>query len=479
MYFYGRKEELEELERLRGKSTSSLICVMGRRRIGKSTLIEHFAKKFKKFISIQGLGPEASSNNEKQLENFSEVLSIQLDSRKEHFTDWTQAFTCLSKVSAKGEILILLDEISWMGRHDPLFSSKLKSAWDQNFKKNSKLVLVLCGSVSSWIEDNILNNASFEGRVSLAINLEELRIHEISKFWTNRNFHLSTLEKMLILSITGGVPKYIEEILRSENAERNIINLCFKPSGMLFNEFENIFSNIFDRRAENLEKIIRLCLTTKLSPSELAEKMNKSIDSHFSKSLKILELSGFLSRDFYFKPGGEASSQSHLRVKDNYLRFYLRHIEPNKQRILKGGVKIQGLADLNNFESTMGYQFENLILRNRESLYPILGIDNRSIVSASPFTQRSETKGHCQIDLLIQSDLDVFYLCELKCKKYITKSIIKEVLKKMATLSLPKRSALKPVLIYQGEIKADDESELKAFFYRMINFEELCYCPPF
>ncbi|HMO18503.1 MAG TPA: ATP-binding protein [Oligoflexia bacterium] len=474
MEFYGRKEELEELERLKGKRTSSLVCLMGRRRIGKSTLIEQFSKKFKKFIYIQGLGPEASSNNEKQLDNFSEVLSIQLNSRKEHFTDWTQAFTYLSKASEIGETLILLDEISWMGRHDSLFCSKLKSVWDQSFKKNSKLILVLCGSVSSWIEENILNNASFEGRVSLAINLEELRIHEISKFWTSRNFHLSSLEKMLILSITGGVPKYLEEVLKSENAERNIVNLCFKPSGMLFNEFENIFSNIFDRKADNLEKIIRLCLTTKLSPSELATKMGKSVDSHLSKSLKILELSGFLSRDFYFKPGGVASNQSHLRVKDNYLRFYLKHIEPNKQRILKGGVKIQSLSELSNFESTMGYQFENLVLRNRESFYHLLDIDNRRIVSASPFTQRSKTKGYCQIDLLIQSDLDVFYLCELKCKKFITKSVISEVKRKMETISLPRRSALKPVLIYHGDVRPDDEEDLRAFFYRMISFEELC-----
>jgi hypothetical protein len=194
----------------------------------------------------------------------------------------------------------------------------------------------------------------------------------------------------------------------------------------------------------------------------------------FIHALHILDISGFLSRDYYFDASGKVSKFSHLRVKDNYLRFYLNHIAPLKNKILRGGKVITSLWDLKNFESVMGYQFENLILHNRQSLYPMLDLLDHQIESAAPFIQRKTTtnKGACQIDLLIHTKMDLFYLCEFKCKKRIGAEIVREVEKKMNTLKLPKRSALKPVLVYLGEIDANTEDKLRNYFYKLISFEE-------
>lgn len=473
--FIGRKEQLKTLQKLKSKKTASLVCILGRRRIGKSHLIAQFGKEFRKFVRIQGLGPEVKSDKQDQLNHFAIRISEIFNKKKSYYEDWAEAFTDLSKYTSKGEVLILLDEISWMGRGDPMFAAKLKDAWDTQFKENPKLILVACGSVSSWIEDNILNNASFEGRISLKIDLQELDFNEISEFWHEQNLNYGSLEKMQLLSLTGGVPKYLEEIDVEQTIEQNIIRLCFNESGFLYNEFKHIFLNIFERKSKTYEKIIRYCLDQKLSPVELAKKMKMVQNSDLSENIHNLELSGFLGRDFYFKPDGEVSKLSQLRVKDNYLRFYLKYIEPLRAKIEKGGKPVRSLTDIKNFESLMGFQFENLILKNREKIYPALDLQAQQIVSAAPYKQNKTTvnKGACQIDLLIHTNLDTFFLCELKCRKRIDNTVVKEVQKKIKVLKLPRRSALKPVLIYEGEIMPSYEEELQNYFFKIIHWTEL------
>jgi AAA+ ATPase superfamily predicted ATPase len=473
--FVGRIEELDLLKELRQKKISSLVCVLGRRRIGKSRLIAEFGSTFESYISIQGLGPDSKPTNKDQLKHFSEKLAQHFKTGVESFNDWDQAFHSLAVKTSKGSHLILLDEISWMGGKDEHFSAKLKDAWDSHFKKNPKLILVLCGSVSSWIEDNLLNNTSFAGRVSLALNLGELSLKEINQFWDKSNYHFGQLEKILILSVCGGVPKYLEEILKNKSAEQNIIKLCFTKNGLLYNEFASIFTEIFGKRSNTFEKIIQLCLIQKLSPNEVAKKLKKTLNSELSRDLHILEISGFLARDYSFRPDGQASKISHLRVKDNYLRFFLKIIAPMKMRIEKGGVKVETLYQIPGFDSILGLQFENLILGNRQLIYPELNLKTGQIIAAAPHIQRKTTtnKGACQIDLLIQTDFDVYFVCEFKCQKIIDRTIVSKMQKKLKILSVPKRSGVKPVLVYAGEIHPPHLEEISNYFYKIISFQDL------
>lgn len=475
-HFIGRAKELEALRRLKRKKSASLVCLLGRRRIGKSALIQEFGEEFDRFVEIQGLGPSEFSSNQDQLNHFSYALSEIFNIKKPHFEDWTEAFSELAQLTQKMKTLILLDEISWMGKHDNLFAAKIKSAWDTKWKKNPNLILVLCGSVSAWIEENILKNTAFEGRISLEINLKELSLSDINKFWIDRHYHMGALEKMIVLSVTGGVPKYLEEVLRTSSASENIVQLCFNTNGFLYNEFDKIFKEIFQRRSSTLDKIVRACLLNKFSPTQLAKKLKMDQNSDFTEALHILEISGFLSRDYYFKPdSGMASKLSHLRINDNYLRFYLKMIEPLKMKIEKGGKKIHHLHDLKGFESLMGLQFENLILANRFLIHEKLFVNDSQIISSAPYIQKktSQTRGGCQIDLLIHTQLDVFFLCEFKCQKTISTHVIKDVKKKIDFLKIPKRSALKPVLIYLGDLDPNYESDFNEFFHKLIPFSEL------
>lgn len=116
-----------------------------------------------------------------------------------------------------------------MGFKDPNFLGNLKTAWDIYFKKNPKLVLILCGS--AWIEKNILSSSGFLGRISYTLTLEELSLPECKEFWNKYDNRISAYEKFKILSVIGGVPRYLEEVIATKTAEENINNLCFKKGG--------------------------------------------------------------------------------------------------------------------------------------------------------------------------------------------------------------------------------------------------------
>src|SRR6185312_13393374 len=111
-----------------------------------------------------------------QRDEFSRLLSQQTGLPKITSDDWGTLLQLLARETSRGRAIILLDEISWMAHGDPTFLSKLKTAWDVHFSKNPKLMLILCGSVSSWIQKNIVSSTAFLGRPSRDIKLDELTL---------------------------------------------------------------------------------------------------------------------------------------------------------------------------------------------------------------------------------------------------------------------------------------------------------------
>jgi hypothetical protein len=167
--FVGRNREMKLLTDLFALKKASLVVCKGRRRIGKSTLIQQFAQKCSTFLEFQGLPPREGISNTDQLNAFSEQLSRQTLFPKIKIESWYQAFSILNGVIKNEKTVVFLDEISWMAGNDKDFAGQLKIIWDTELKKHSQLMLVLCGSVTSWIEDNIMNHTGFMGRVSLVI----------------------------------------------------------------------------------------------------------------------------------------------------------------------------------------------------------------------------------------------------------------------------------------------------------------------
>lgn len=450
MQFIGRKKELESLELLLKKKSASLVVIHGRRRVGKSRLIKEFIADKKSWV-FSGLPPVPGITKQRQLDIFSSQLSQNLNMPKMQVSEWAEHFTFLGKQAKGQKIVIVLDEISWMGSEDPDFLGQFKMAWDFYFSENPALILILCGSVSSWIEDNILKSTGFVGRVSMDMVLEELSLSESGEFWGIQKNKVSAYEKFKILSVTGGIPKYLEEIIPSQSAEDNMHRLCFQTEGLLFREFDQIFSDLFSKKAQMYSNIVKILSHTSLALDTVCEKLDLEKSGFISRCLDELELAGFIQEDHTWNLASKKESRlKKFRLKDNYLRFYLRYIEPNKDRIEKGLFESKSFMHFPGWESVMGLQFENLVVNNLKSLCKILRLDLIEIINAGPFFQRAtERQKGCQIDLMIQTKHNTLYVCEIKFSiSEIKNSVIDEMERKIKNLSIPRGFSVRPVLIH-------------------------------
>lgn len=471
--FIGRKKELQELDRLLSKNSASMVIVKGRRRIGKSRLIAEFAKNMP-FYTFSGLPPTAATTKQSQLDEFARQLSTQTHLPEIKIDDWSKWFQLLANQIKIGRAIVLFDEISWMGSKDPDFLGKLKNAWDLYFKNNPQLILLLCGSVSSWIEHNIVSSTGFLGRPSLYITLDELSLAECDQFWAESHPGISPYEKFKILSVTGGVPRYLELVNPKLSAEENIKQLCFTKHGPLLNELEFIFSDIFSKKSGTYKKIVEQMVHGPVSADDLAKGVNLTRTGTFDDYLNDLVLSGFITRDYTWNlKNGNISKLSRYRLKDNYVRFYLKYILPNKERIQKDYFEEIGLTTLPAWETIMGLQFENLVVNNHKIITEVLKIRPQEIVFANPFYQRKTTRyPGCQIDYMIQTRFHTVYVCEIKFSCFeIGPNIIEEMKEKLKRLQLPRHVSYRPVLIHVNGVREDVIDS--HYFADIIDFSKL------
>ena len=470
--FIGRKDELESLHGLRSKRTSSLIVVKGRRRIGKSRLVEKFAQDAN-FLNFTGIPPTGGTTAQTQRDEFSRQLSRETGLPKFRMDDWHDLFHLLSKETEKGRIVILFDEISWMGSEDPNFLGKLKTCWDLYFKKNPKLIFILCGSVSTWIEENIIKSTGFFGRISLYLTLEELPLEDCNTFLESQGFRGSIYEKFKILSVTGGGPWYLEQIQSGVSADENIKNLCFRKDGVLLHEVDLIFHELFSRRSEFYKRIVEILVNGVAEFNEIAKQLNYVNSGALSGYLSDLISSGFMSRDYtWHLKDGKVSRLSHYRLKDNYLRFYLKYVAPYRHRIIEDTYKSVSMSSFKHWDTVMGLQFENLVISNRKTILKELKIRFEDIVSDNPFFQRKTTnqKG-CQIDYLIQTRFNTLFACEIKFSKHeISTEIINVMKERINRLKLPKGFSCWPVLIHVNGVH--EKVEDAGYFSNIIDFSK-------
>lgn len=471
--FIGRKNELEQLVDLLKLKIAIFIVIKGRRRIGKTRLLEEYSKNFDKVFVFSGLPPEESTTNESQLKEFLRQLTRQLPNENIIADDWSDLFWQLSKYTQKGRILIILDEISWMGSKDPDFLGKLKNAWDLYFKKNDQLAIAISGSASSWIEKNLLRSTGFVGRVSLNMTLEEMPLKDCLDFWNGKQ-HISVFNALKLLSITGGVPRYLELVRSDLPVETNIKNLCFTKGGMLFSEFDNIFHDLFSKRSFLYKRIVTILADGASEPKEICQKLGIKAGGDISEYLNDLVCAGFITRDYTWNIRlGSLAKFSQFRLKDNYSRFYLKYILPRKAKIEKKDYIDISLADLPAWNTIMGLQFENLVLSNRNLIKKALAINLSDIICDNPFFQHKTTKQlGCQIDYLIQTKLNTLFVCEIKfSKKTLGLSVVDELKEKINRLKVPKGFSCFPVLIHVSDVS--DALEDSGYFTKIIDFTKL------
>lgn len=470
--FIGRKAELARLQGLVNKKSASLFVVRGRRRIGKSRLLAEFGKGMKAYI-FSGIPPVPKTTAQMQREQFASQLErVGIPGVKAD--DWGNLFWHLSKVTNEGRILIVFDEISWMGGKDRNFLGNLKTAWDLYFSKNPQLILALCGSISSWIEQNILSNTAFVGRITMDLVLKELPLSVCNEFWQPNADRISAYEKFKLLSVTGGVPFYLEQIQAELSAEQNITSLCFTHGGLFVREFDVIFSDLFSRKSRVYKEIVTCLADGPKTVAQICQELDKSLGGVRNKYLENLVKAGFVARDFTWRlEDGKEISLSRYRLSDNYLRFYLKYIAPNLSKIEKELFSSPSLTQLPHWESIMGLQFENLVVHNRKTVWKMLGIAPEEVLMDGPFFQTATRRQPgCQIDYMVETSFRTLYVCEIKfSRNLIGKGVIEEMEEKIKRLKVPKNCSIRPILIYVNGV---EDSVLEArYFDKILDFSTL------
>ena len=430
-------------------------------------IIEH------NYYRFSGLAPSKQTSAQSQRDEFSIQLSDKLAVPEIKADDWSKLFILLAQYTKSGPHVIVFDEISWMGSKDENFLGKLKTAWDDHFKKNPSLILIFCGSVSNWIEKNILQSTGFMGRLSTVLQLEEMSLPSCNQLLEKLNTHFSPYEKLKLLSVTGGIPRYLEEIQPGMTVEENLTRLCFRKSGILFREFNDIFIDLFGKRSNIYKNIIITLTDGPLDYNTICNKLGIQPSGHINECLSDLVIAGFLNRDYTWKiKSGKESNLSIYRLRDNYLRFYLKYIEPNISKIEHGHFVLKNVSALPAWSIIMGLQFENLILNNRTFILEQLRLYPEDIISDNPFFQRKTVRLQgCQIDYLIQTRFNVLFACEIKfSKNEIKADVISSMQEKLRRLEIPRGFSCQPVLIHVNGVS--DAVDDRGYFYKIIDFCE-------
>ncbi|MBL0942299.1 MAG: AAA family ATPase [Alphaproteobacteria bacterium] len=471
--FIGRKEELKRLDQMCKMNGPRLVVIKGRRRIGKSRLVEEFAKD-KVFFSFSGLAPTPNVTAQDQRDVFARQFSQIFKLPPLSFPDWSDAFNHLTNYITKIPTVILFDEISWMGSKDPTFVGKLKIWWDLYLQRHPRLTLIFCGSVSTWIEKNIINSTALFGRISLKMTLTPFSLPECGQFLKTIGFKGSPFEIYGVLSITGGIPWYLEKINPSETVDANLKDLCFKKNSILVQEFDRIFNDLFEGHGKTHKEIIQHLGEGSKTLADLRTALHYPRSGTLSEIVEDLITSGFVTKHYQWSiKTGAVRKQSLYRLSDCYLRFYLKYIEPNRQRIEQGSFQDVPLTQLPGWESMMGIQVESLLLENRPLLLRALGINPADIENDNPYLQQRTTRHRgCQIDYLVQTTTRTLYMCEFKFKRRDIGSEIIDLMKdKISRFAPPRGFGVAPVLFHLGDVS--DSVYDKNYFYRILNIADL------
>ena len=471
--FFGRENILLDLGSLWKKRVSSFVTCRGRRRVGKSTLIEKFAERSgARFIRIEGARPKEKMSNADELANFAEQLSVATGAEDSPPSNWLNAFLRLDgKIKDSERTVVLLDEVSWMAHYDLRFSSTLKIAWDGYFKKHPRLVFVVCGSVSSWILENIIQDGSFYGRRSLDIVVPELPVAECVKFWGRTASRIDRREIVDVLSVTGGIPRYLEEIDPGATANENIRRLAFRPKSVLREDFEEMFTDVITKLPSLTASVLRTLMEDARTVTEIASILEMEKNGHISDVLAQLEECGMVSSDEGRNPAsGKTVREKHYRLRDNYTRFFLKYIEPVKKSIDAGAFTFGSLDELAGWESVMGLAFENLVVNNATQLIAPLGIGGAHVISCAPYRKSGKAGGGVQVDLLIQTQRAV-YVVEAKRKREIGSEIVQEMESRVAKIPKKRDCSVRTAIVYEGRLAPIVEAE--GYFDAVIPFRTL------
>jgi len=326
----GRKEEQQILHQALNSSEAEMVAVIGRRRVGKTFLVEHVYKEQIVF-QITGLQKEPL---QKQLRNFQDQLSefSQSTLPVKLPIDWLEAFqllrTYLKTKIGKQKVVLFFDELPWLATHKSGFLSAFGYFWN-SWASKQNIVLVICGSAASWMIQKVVNDkGGLHNRITKRIYLEPFNLAETAAYLASRHIHFNHYQMVQLYMAMGGIPHYLKEVVASRSAIQNIDSICFSKNGLLRDEFLRLYPSLFNHPEKHFA-IVRALAAKKqgLTRGELVKSTKLSDGGGLSKVLEELVHSGFITA---FSTFNKKKHSKRYRLTDEYSLFYLQFIE-NKE----------------------------------------------------------------------------------------------------------------------------------------------------
>ena len=401
--FIGRERELASLTQLYNSDKFEFVVLYGRRRVGKTALINHFIDG-KKAIYFMGV----ESNAKQNLENFSKSI-IEYASGIEaetSFASFQAALETVFRLSENERIILAIDEYPYVARASKSLASTLQLLIDK-YKDRSRLMLILCGSFMSYMEDHVLAyKAPLYGRRTVQIKLQPFDFEETCRYFGN----FSTEEKALAYGIVGGTPQYLLQMNDRLSIEENVKNTYLNPTSSLYEEPTNLLKQEV-REPAIYTAIITAIATGASRMSEISSKVGEDTNV-CSTYLKNLVALGIVQKETPY--GEKASKKSIYSIDDNMFRFWYRFVPENASMIARGAADLVYKRIEPHLPEYMGKVFEEIC---KQYLWKLL-LGGKSPVE---FTSLGRWWGNdpvhkrqAEIDIMGEQDKDTALFAECK-----------------------------------------------------------------
>jgi len=478
----GRVKEQKLLTELIESKKSEFIAIYGRRRVGKTYLVKNLVDSLPcVFFHVTGVQKGLLKS---QLKEFARQVgktfyqSPSLVPQK----SWDDAFEELTEtinnIPKEKTVVLFFDEFPWMATPRSKILTALELYWNRYWVFDKRIKLIICGSATSWIINNIINNkGGLHNRVTRTIHLQPFSLHETESFLKKYRIPLNRKQILDLYIVLGGVPLYWSFIRKGYSAHQLIDELCFQRNGPLVNEFERLFESLFED-PKPYKELIRFIAKHRygIGQAELIALSRLPNGGSTIDRLHELEEAGFVTS---LVPYGHKDKGVYYIMDDEYSLFYLCWVEPNLKTIAK---KEQNegfwlsLSNQSGWKAWAGYAFESTCYKHINQIRRALHIDPGAHVGTWRHSPRAkENQEGAQIDLLFDRQDGVINICEIKCSGNlfsIDKAYYQELVRKMEVfrkqtrtkktlfLSMITAHGLKPTLyseeLVNGQVTLED-----------------------
>ncbi|MCL2512044.1 MAG: AAA family ATPase [Bacteroidales bacterium] len=409
MEIIGRHQEQQALKQYVESDKPEFVAVYGRRRVGKTFLIkEYFNKTFSFYIS--GL---ANATKAEQLENFHATLGTYSHGKTPYSRakNWTEAFRqlihLLERSKKRGKKVVFIDEISWFDTPRSGFITGLEYFWNSWASSRPDILLIICGSATSWIINKLLKNrGGLHNRVTRRMAIEPFNLAECEAFFRHKKIVLERKNIVESYMIFGGIPFYLNMFEKELSLAQNVDKLCFAQNGALRDEFSILYSSLF-KYSEKHELVVKTLAKKKMGLTrEEIIKETKLQGGGLTTVLEELEQCGFIR---LYNAYEKITKERLYQLIDFYSLFYLNFIKNNRRSDEHFWTNLIGNA---KHRAWSGYAFEQVCMQHTPQIRHKLGIAGVVTYSAAWRSKKSEPA--TQIDLLIDRNDGIINICEMK-----------------------------------------------------------------